>query len=280
MRWVAVVACASGCNAVLGIHATHLPDAPPPPPGCAGEQFQGPFALHELDNAVMLMNEPTLVGDRLELWFAARIAAGVQQDLYFTTRPTLADAFAPPQLATFDDPNADDADPAFTADGLDLIFVSARLPPQRLWETTRSSLSEPFDAPHEIGELAGMAVSNGLDLSNDGSTLYYVADPSNDLFMVTRPDRTSPFDVKNALLVSSNVTVPSISPDGLELFFNAPQVNTIVRRTRATSDVAFDNDDTIVQASAGGPDVSADATVLIFANGPRSGFQYRTRPCL
>jgi len=277
MRWVVVLACA--CNPVLGIHRTHLPDAPPPQPGCAGEVFDGPFPLPELDGAVVLMTEPTLVGSGVELWFAGRTAIGGQQDLYFTTRPTLTDTFAPPQLAAFDDPTADDFDPAFTADGLDLIFGSARLTNARLWETTRSSLAEPFGPPHEVGELAGSAVPNGLDLSNDGLTLYYVAGLSNDLRMVTRPDRMSPFDVADQLVVSSGVTAPSVSPDGLELFFTPLLMNSIVRRTRASTDVPFDTDDSTVQASASGADVSADSTVLIFASGQRNAFQYRTRPC-
>jgi hypothetical protein len=277
MRWVVLVACA--CNSVLGIHATHLPDAPPPPPGCAGEQFQGPFNLPELDNKVAIMADPTLVGDGNELWFAGRTAAGAQQDLYFTTRASATDSFATPQLAVFDDPTADDSDPAFTADGLDLIFVSTRVSGQRLWETTRSALSDPFDMPHEIGELAGTGVPNGLDLSNDGLTLYYVTGLSSDLYMVTRPDRTKLFDVAHAQLVSSGVQTPGVSPDGLELFFDPTFMNNISRRTRATTDVPFGTDDTLVQAGATTPDVSADAQTLIFADTLRNGFEYKTRPC-
>jgi hypothetical protein len=278
MRWVAVVACA-GCNSVLGVHATHLADAPPPPPGCAGERFQGPSGLPELDNAVKVMAQPTLTGDTLELWFGGRAAALAQQDLYFTTRASVSDPFAPPQLAAFDDPTSEDYDPAITADGLDLFFVSTRLSGARLWETTRSSRSEPFGTPREIGELAGTGVANGFDVSKDGNTLYYVTGVPNDLYMVSRVDRMQLFDVDHALMVSTGVATPGVSPDGLELFFNPPLVNSISRRTRASRDVPFDNDDAVVQASAATAEVSADATELFFANGGRSGFEYLTRPC-
>ncbi len=280
-----VVCTCCGCNALFGLKSTRLVDGPPPTPdapGCAGEQFQGPYALPELDPSKTMLaieTEPTLVGDGLELWLTVRVTSGAQQDLYFTTRPSLGDPFGLPQLAAFDDPTTDDADPAFSADGLDMIFLSGRFSGRHLWEATRASVTDAFDPPHEIGELAGVTVDHGLDLSNDGLTLYYVAGATDsDLYQATRRDRASPFDVAGAMVVAASVDVPGVSPDQLELFFDTPTGSDVLRRTRASSDVPFDANDSIVQGNARAPDVSPDAKTLIFA-ASSGGIGYRTRSC-
>ncbi len=287
MRWGALVACAcAGCNTVFGLTSTKLKDAPPPPPdapGCAGELFQGPYSLPELDPAtthLQIETEPTLVGTGLELWFTARVTSSDQQDLYVTTRATLADPFAPPQLAAFDDSTADDADPAFSADGLDLVFISTRFPGgAHAWEATRATLGDAFGAPRELGELAGITIDHGLDLSSDGLTLYYIAGATDhDLYQATRPDRASMFDIAGATVVTTNVEVPGVSPDQLELFFDTPSGTDVLRRTRASTAVPFDMNDVTVQGNARAPDVSPDAKTLIFA-AASVGLAYRTRSC-
>jgi hypothetical protein len=92
---------------------------------------------------------------------------------------------------------ANDYGPTVRRDGLEIIFASNRpgslgtLGDDDLWVSTRSSTSDPWSPPENLGPVVNTMYTDGLpELSFDGTTLYFnSADPtltSFDLFVTTR----------------------------------------------------------------------------------------------
>jgi Tol biopolymer transport system component len=102
--------------------------------------------------------------------------------------------------------NADDWAPAVSGDERVMVFASWRpggSGGSDLWIATRAELDRPFSAPRPIAELNTPDFESGPSLSADGLTICFESDrggsASADLYIATRPDRTSPFGAPVAL---------------------------------------------------------------------------------
>ncbi len=272
MRLVVLIACA-GCDQLFGIQHTRLHDTPPPPPdavSCSGVELIGPKPTG-IDG-----QDPSYLP--LELWFD-NYGTMPKLDIYHATRASTAVPFDAMTIAAAAELNstAQDNDPALTADGLDIVFASQRLDGMdRLFEATRSDPTQPFDNVHLINELSAVAAMYGHDLSYDGLTLFYV-DGNYDLRAVQRTRRSDPFGAPSPVL-ASNVAWPSVSPDQQELFYEKPGPSGVYRRVRADTNRAFDPTEEPIDATAGDPDISADATTLVLDNGSSIGIMTRQCP--
>jgi hypothetical protein len=273
VRVVVLIACV-GCNQLFGIEHTRHIDGPPPRPdavGCSGIELVGPMSVgfNGLDPNYL----------PLELWFARDNAPTTGYDLYRATRVSTDVPFDPTTIQPVAELNSDrsDSDPALTADGLDIVFASQRLDGfDRLWEATRSDPTQPFGNVHLINELSTIISPYGHDLSYDGLTLVYV-DNKYDLRAFQRASLNDPFGPASAV-VASNVAWPSVSPDQHELFFEKPVTSGVYRRVRADTSGPFDTAEEAIDASAGDPDISGDATVLVMDNAPQLGLMTRKCP--
>ncbi len=258
MRHAWVLLFASGCNSTFGLDptVTRFDAAPIDGPGCSDGVFSAPQPLAEFGDDVSSDSEfePQLRHDRLEVWWIQLVSGNA--DLYRATRPDQAASFGPRELV-FGGPDHDTA-PSLTGDGLRLVFSSDRAGSPEAWEMTRPTLNEPFAAPRNLLGLGALG-SQTLDISFDGKTLYFVADGNNTM-AASRPDFTSPFGA--ATLIAEGTNWPSISSDGLEIFFNTA-TGSVERRARSSTVAPFSATGQLIFDQADDPDLTADGSTLI-----------------
>ncbi len=130
--------------------------------------------------------------------------------------------------------SAGDEAPSLSADGLMLVFHSDRSGGYGeidLWMTTRTTMTEPWAEPVNVGPSVNGASSDWCpSLSPDGCTLYFGSRRpggmgNSDIWMSTRATREDPWseavNLGSAINTAGNDGTPSISSDGLELYFTS-----------------------------------------------------------
>jgi hypothetical protein len=178
---------------------------------------------------------PTLSADGLTLYFHSNRAGGSGgADIWQATRPSLTGEFSSPtNLGGVINSGAAETAPAISSDGLSLFFSSNRAGGNGSWDlyvATRTSTSEPFGAPVNLGT----GVNTNLPefapaISADGLSLYFQRrnDPGglggDDVWVATRASTSDPFGTAVNLGSPVNSTSfeggPFISDDELALYF-------------------------------------------------------------
>jgi Tol biopolymer transport system component len=123
-----------------------------------------------------------------------------------------------------------DQNPCISADGLQLYFGSLRSGDWDMWVTTRATANAPWGNPVNLGPIVN---SSSLDIapriSWDGLSLFFGSQRpggygSADLWLTTREtvndDWSKPVNLGFPVNSVLNEGVPSISADGLLLFFS------------------------------------------------------------
>lgn len=223
-------------------------------PGCAGAPFD---AAQPLDGIVGNADDPSATSDPLELWFA-RSGIVPTYDIEGARRASTSSAFDTPIDFT-ENSTASDRDPQLTADGLAIVFLSERDGGWHAYEAHRSSAAAAFDAPARI-ELPAGSADGGIELSGDGLALY-ITDATGDLRCATRTTRDAAFGAPSDVL-ASGIQSPTLSADQLELYYGRTDMIGVFRRTRASTTVAFDRNETLVVADASEPDLAPDSERL------------------
>ncbi len=120
---------------------------------------------------------PTLTDDGLTIIYEHDTMM-TDADLYTATRNTLADPFAAPAaIAELSSPYVE-ADPFVTADGLDIVFVSARPAATGMldiFEAVRASRADTFTGLVERRELNSPADEYSPTLSADGLEVFFAS---------------------------------------------------------------------------------------------------------
>jgi hypothetical protein len=126
---------------------------------------------------------PRLSNDGLELYFTDYNGGYGADDIWITRRATKNDSWEQPiNLGAVVNSSASDDHPFLSADGLALFFSEDRGHPLRpggfgnvdMWVTRRSSTSEPWDTPMNLGPTVNSTSLDGAPvISPDGSTLYF-----------------------------------------------------------------------------------------------------------
>src|SRR5262245_47847372 len=106
--------------------------------------------------------------------------------------------WGPPQLVTALAHAADDDDPTFTADLLELYFNTERTDADPdIWKSTRASSSDPWGPPVEEAALNSLLIETQPMIAPDGLTIWLSSDRAGqgltDIFISTRATRTSPW---------------------------------------------------------------------------------------
>jgi len=188
-----------------------------------------------------------------------------------------------------------DASPSISADGLTLFFGSHRPGFGRegdLWVTTRATIKDNWGWSSNLGSTVNnSSYDDHPDISHDGLSLYFCSDRPGgfgnaDLWVTTRAtingDWDTPVNLGPTINSSSNETAPSISADGLSLFFDSDHPGgtgswDIWMATRPTTDGDWGAPvplPPLVNSSSidGEPSISADERTLYFISDRSGGY--------
>ncbi|MHC4406198.1 MAG: protein kinase domain-containing protein, partial [Planctomycetota bacterium] len=168
------------------------------------DSFGEPVNLGPTVNGSTADAHPALSADGLALLFCSDRPGGEGDlDLCICTRASLRDPFGDPApLGPTVNSSANDGGPALCADGRTLVFHSERAGGQGgrdLWMSTRSSLSDPFREPVNLGPTVNTSADEGSPaLSADALTLVFHSKRpgtlgSLDLWISTRRSVGEPF---------------------------------------------------------------------------------------
>jgi ankyrin repeat protein/beta-lactamase regulating signal transducer with metallopeptidase domain/Tol biopolymer transport system component len=225
---------------VLTVRAANLP---PTDSVDADLIFDNPTNLGPSVNSPDDEYDPSISADDLELYFNSNRPGGQgQADLWVATRKTKGDPWGEcVNLGPTVNSSAGDKAPCISADGLSLYFSSDRpggYGGHDLWVTTRKTKTAPWGEPVNLGPTVNSAADeHAPSISTDGLELYFSghtylpesARPGgsgeSDLW-VTRRKTThdlwgTPVNLGPTVNSSFADASPSISGDGLSLYFNS-----------------------------------------------------------
>jgi len=170
---------------------------------------------------------PSVSADDLSLYFISDRPPSAGGDIWMATRASASEPFANPQRLgpEVNSPNSEGA-PSILADGLELFFD--RAPDGHIFVSTRASTSVSFRTATALS-LGNAVCCDGFPaISADGLELYFCSNRvggsgGDDIWVAVRPTRSQPFGPPRNLGLTVNSGAgdcePSISRDGLELFF-------------------------------------------------------------
>jgi hypothetical protein len=217
---------------------------------------------------------PTPTGDELELYFYTFSGAIADAEIVRATRSSTGDLFSTAAKVTeLNSPGFDSA-PTLTDDGLDIVITRDNSQGPHLFEANRARVSDPFNAPVEITSL-GAATNRNAFLSGDGLRIAFVRPQAGslDLFEATRTTRTDSWGPATSLgepNTAGEENDPTLSVDGLELFFTSTRAGSfdLYRATRSSVAEPFRNVELVAALSSPGdevgPRLSRDGRTLYF----------------
>jgi len=263
-----------------------------------GRIFGDPTNLGPTVNSPSGDWDPDISADGLSLYFQSyRPGSSGKADLWITSRKTTSDPWAEPvNLGLTVNSSANDNAPSISADGLSLYFSSGRSGghgDRDLWVTTRSSTSDPWGIPVNLGPTVNSYASDHApSISADGLALYFSEHSvgpkrpgglgSADIWMTTRKTKADPWSTPVNLGSTINTSGfeggPCISADGLTLYFCRPQegkgirMNELWATTRRTKGDTWGNPVNLgstVNSPDGSnfdPDISYDGSTLYLSS--------------
>jgi len=194
--------------------------------------FGEPTNLGPTVNSSAIDGGGIILADGLELYFNSWRSG--QQDIWVTTRPTTDDPWGPPvNLGPPVNSSAWDGQPSISPDGLSLYFASERPGGHGnldLYMTRRATTDDPWGTLVNLGPTVNSSANDWApSISPDGFTLYFASQRPGgyggwDLWVTTRAtkedDWGTPVNLGPTVNSSSADSLPSISADGLSLFFS------------------------------------------------------------
>ena len=261
--------------------------------------FGEPTNLGPTVNSSAADHNPSISADGLSLYFGSyRPGGSGDSDIWVTTRATTNDGWGEPiNLGPIINSSVNDGGPCLSADGLAMYFESRRggYGGFDLWVTTRTTLLDPWSEPVNLGPIVNSSADEFCTaISFDGLHLFF-SDYSlfrpggfgqRDLWTSSRQTVTDPWEIPvnlgSTVNSSAHDQTPSISADGLMLFFasNRPGGRggaDIWVSTRTTKDDPWTvpvNLGAKVNSASGerGPCISADGRTLFFHSDYSGGY--------
>jgi Tol biopolymer transport system component len=184
---------------------------------------------------------------------------------------------------------------SISADGLSLFFISKRpggVGGTEIWVTTRETTDDPWGTPVNLGPTINSSVGDGgVSISSDALSLYFSSTRSSgygsgDLWLTMRDtiynEWDTPMNLGPTVNSSADESYPSISADGLALYFTSNRGGGVgaydlwVTRRETIHDPwgTPENLGPTVNNSAQDvdPGISADGRALFFASNRSAGY--------
>ena len=221
-------------------------------------------------------SDPSISADELSLYFTSNRTPSMGRALWRSTRASPTDAFGAPALLSELDTTGDETEPSIAPDGLTLYYTSNVSGMYEIYVATRPTTADTFTVQGVLpinGDAT--AARNGAQISPDELGLYY-ARSTLQIAYASRATKTDTFTfVREISEVNSAPTDgnPSISADGLELFFDSYRTGpaAVFTASRATVGDMFSAPTEMTQLpmvmngmAAGSPDLSADGRTLYY----------------
>ncbi len=254
----------------------------------------GPVANSEYDDQL-----PCISADGLELYFMSRRPGGVGDwDIWVARRETTHDPWEEPaNLGPVVNSSGEDWAPCISADGLELYFEANRPGGHGgtdILVTVRATTDEPWGEPVNLRPFVNSSSRDGgPSISSDGLELYFKSTRpggygGEDLWVSQRPTKGEPWSSPVNLGSTVNGPAwdrgPSISADGLLLFFGSPRADgyggeDLWLTSRATKDAAWGEPINLGPSintayHEDGPSIPGDGRTLYFSDyhtDPRPG---------
>jgi Tol biopolymer transport system component len=212
--------------------------------GLATEVANADFTFGEPTNLGPIVNSssydeaPCISADGLTLYFNSRLPGGYGDfDLWMTTRSSKDSPWGQPEnLGSTVNTSAREQTPCISSDGLSLYFNSTRPGGHGpalwgdVWVTKRATTSDSWGAPINLEPIVNSPSHiYGPCISLDGLSLFFGSNMvggngSDDIWIMTRAttDDTwgTPTNLGPTVNCSAHEGAPSISSDGLALFFS------------------------------------------------------------
>jgi Tol biopolymer transport system component len=200
--------------------------------------FGEPTNLGPTVNSSSYDEAPSISSDGLTLYFGSWRSGGHgNNDLWVTRRLTINDPWETPEnLGSAVNTSVRDGGPRISADGLSLYFNSNRpggyepSPWGDIWVTQRATTSDPWGTPVNLGPIINSpSHAFAASISYDGLSLFFGSNRAGgsgneDIWVTTRSTITDPWEEPINLGTTVNSSAhdadPSISSDGLALFFS------------------------------------------------------------
>ncbi len=231
----------------------------------------------------------SISSDGLELYFESNRPGGEGgYDIWVSTRATKEDDWGVPMnLGAPINTSAWETMPRISADGLALYFTGPDgLGGVDLWVTTREIKEDEWGTPVNLGPTVNSGFfEGGPAISSDGLELYFISDRpggsgSFDLWVTTRATPSDPWGEPVNLGPTINSSVgewyPSISADGLVLFFQDDKLDICLAQRKSTDESFGPAVQLPSQINTsrieGAPSLSYDGSTLYFASNNSGGY--------
>lgn len=221
-------------------------------------------------------SDPSISADELTLYFTSNRVPSMGRALWRSTRASRTDAFGAPTLINELDTTGDETEPSISPDGLTLYYASDQSGMSEIYVATRPTTADTFTAQGVL-PINGDATTlrGGAQITPDELGLYY-ARSTLQIAFASRATTADTFTfVRELGEVNSAPTDgnPTISSDGLELFFDSYRTGpaAVFTASRATVGDIFSAPMELTQLpmvtngmAAGSPDLSADGRTLYY----------------
>jgi len=193
--------------------------------------FGTPTLVKELASPSKVEN-PTLTGDSLQIFFTTNRNTGTNSDVWFARRSSAAEPFGTPEAVAAVNSDDRETSAAISADGLTLWFGSERpggVGNVDIWVSERTSTSGEWSAPVNLARLNSSADDIPRPPGQHGLVMPMASTSvSGDqywTYLAARADAASPFEMPVAipeLQYSDRSTVDGfLTDDGLTMFFSS-----------------------------------------------------------
>ncbi len=236
---VAAGAMLAGCAKIFDLTPVELPEPPDAAPldGAGEWGFSMPRPVMDLtDNA--LDGDPTLTSDMTEIYFKSTRAGGLGlEDIWYSTRATVSDAWAPPMRSTLSSTDNDNQ-PRIAPDGLTIWFRQGSGSGATIMVSTRASakMDTLWSTPDTLSELDATSPPGKEDaafFSTSPDVAYLMSKRSGPTLHIFRSVRQgalwgTPEPVPELTETASYEQSPWVTPDQLTIVFdsNRPGCNT------------------------------------------------------